>query len=94
MKVILSSNPYRDRGLKSAQEAKRVLERENIETVMCLPFTPRKGEKVEIPQGVVVSTLEKELPTADLLGQQEWQLWQQYLLRQRKHREYLRRHCP
>lgn len=67
MKVILSSNPYRDRGLKSAQEAKRVLERENIETVMCLPFTPRKGEKVEIPQGVVVSTLEKELPTADLL---------------------------
>ena len=67
MRVILSSNPYRDRGLKSAQEAKRVLERENIETVMCLPFTPRKGEKVEIPQGVVVSTLEKELPTADLL---------------------------
>ena len=67
MKVILSSNPYRDRGLKSAQEAKRVLERENIETVMCLPFTPRKGEKVEVPQGVVVSTLEKELPTADLL---------------------------
>ena len=67
MKVILSSNPYRDRGLKSAQEAKRVLERENIETVMCLPFTPRKGEKVESPQGVVVSTLEKELPTADLL---------------------------
>ena len=67
MKVILSSNPYRDRGLKSAQEAKRVLECENIETVMCLPFTPRKGEKVEIPQGVVVSTLEKELPTADLL---------------------------
>ena len=67
MKVILSSNPYRDRGLKSAQEAKRILERENIKTVMCLPFTPRKGEKVEIPQGVEVSTLEKELPTADLL---------------------------
>ena len=67
MKVILSSNPYRDRGLKSAQEAKRILERENIETVMCLPFTPRKGERVEIPHGVVVSTLEKELPNADLL---------------------------
>ena len=67
MKVILSSNPYRDRGLRSAQEAKRILEHENIETVMCLPFTPRKGEKVEIPHGVVVSTLEKELPTADLL---------------------------
>ena len=26
MKIILSSNPYRDRGLKAAQEAKRILE--------------------------------------------------------------------
>ena len=67
MKIILSSNPYRDRGLKSAQEAKRILERENIEAVMCLPFTPRKGERVEIPAGVQMSTLEKELPLADLL---------------------------
>ena len=67
MKIILSSNPYRDRGLKSAQEAKRILERENIEAVLCLPFTPRKGERVEIPAGVKMSTLEKELPEADLL---------------------------
>ena len=67
MRVILSSNPYRDRGLKAAQEAKKILDRENIETVMCLPFTPRKGERVEIPKGVSVSTLEKELPRADLL---------------------------
>ena len=67
MKIILSSNPYRDRGLKAAQEAKRILERENIESVLCLPFTPRKGERVEIPAGVKMSTLEKELPTADLL---------------------------
>ena len=67
MRVILSSNPYRDRGLKAAQEAKKILDRENIETVMFLPFTPRKGERVEIPKGVTVSTLEKELPRADLL---------------------------
>lgn len=67
MRVILSSNPYRDRGLKAAQEAKKILDRENIETVMCLPFTPRKGERVEIPKGINVSTLEKELPRADLL---------------------------
>ena len=67
MKIILSSNPYRDRGLKAAQEAKRILERENIEAVLCLPFTPRKGERVEIPAGVKMSTLEKELPEADLL---------------------------
>lgn len=67
MRVILSSNPYRDRGLKAAQEAKRILEREKIECVMCLPFTPRKGERVEIPQGISVSTLERELPRADVL---------------------------
>jgi len=67
MKIILSSNPYRDRGLKAAQEAKRILERENIEAVMCLPFTPRKGERVDIPHGIKMSTLEKELPNADLL---------------------------
>ena len=67
MKIVLSSNPYRDRGLKAAQEARRILERENIETVMCLPFTPRKGERVDIPQGIRMSTLEQELPDADLL---------------------------
>lgn len=67
MKIILSSNPYRDRGLKAAQEAKRILERENIDAVLCLPFTPRKGERVEIPTGVKMSTLEKELPDADVL---------------------------
>lgn len=67
MKIVLSSNPYRDRGLKAAQEAKRILERENVDAVMCLPFTPRKGERVDIPQGMSMSTLEKELPNADLL---------------------------
>ena len=67
MKVILSSNPYRDKGLRAAQEARKILEKEGVETVLCLPFTPRKGERVEIPQGVVMSTLEKELPQADML---------------------------
>lgn len=67
MKIILSSNPYRDKGLRAAQEARKILEKEGVDTVLCLPFTPRKGERVEIPQGVVMSTLEKELPDADML---------------------------
>lgn len=67
MKVILSSNPYRDKGLRAAQEARKILEKEGVDSVLCLPFTPRKGERVEIPQGVVMSTLEKELPQADML---------------------------
>ena len=34
MKIILSSNPYRDRGLRAALEAKRILERAGSETVL------------------------------------------------------------
>ena len=34
---------------------------------MCLPFTPKRGERVDVPRGIVLSSLEKELSTADLL---------------------------
>lgn len=67
MKIILSSNPYRDRGLRVAQEAQRILRAAGADTVICIPFTPKKGERVELPRGVAVSVLEKELPQADLL---------------------------
>ena len=67
MKVVLSSNPYRDRGLKAALEAQRILERAGAKTVLCLPFTPKKGDRVEVPRHAVLSSMEKELPSADLL---------------------------
>lgn len=67
MKIILSSNPYRDRGMKAAQEAQRILERAGAKTVLCLPFTPKKGERVDFPRHLALSTLERELPQADLL---------------------------
>jgi NAD+ kinase len=67
MKIILSSNPYRDRGLKATQEAQRILERAGAQTVICLPFVPKKGERVEVPRQVTLSDLFEELPTADLL---------------------------
>ena len=67
MKIILSSNPYRDRGLKAALEAQRILERAGAKTVLCLPFVPKKGERVEVPRHVNLSVLARELPTADLL---------------------------
>lgn len=38
MKVVLSPNPYRDRGLKAALRASAILEQGGIETSMCLPF--------------------------------------------------------
>lgn len=67
MKIILSSNPYRDRGLRAAQEARRILNQAGAETVICIPFVPKKGERVEVPQNVPLSVLHKELPSADLL---------------------------
>ena len=35
MKVVLSPNPYRDRGLKAAQSARRILEKCGVEATMC-----------------------------------------------------------
>ena len=43
MKVVLSPNPYRDRGLKAALRASAILEQGGIETSMCLPFSLDSG---------------------------------------------------
>lgn len=67
MKIVLSSNPYRDKGLRVALEAQRILEHAGAQTVLCLPFQPKKGERLELPRQVTLSLLEKELPNADLL---------------------------
>ena len=67
MKIILSSNPYRDRGLRAAQEAQRILEKAGAETVLCLPFAPKKGDRLDLPRQLNLSVLDRELPGADLL---------------------------
>ena len=67
MKIILSANPYRDRGLRATTEAQRILLRAGAEVVICLPFTPKKGDKLELPRQIALSSLEHELPDADLL---------------------------
>ena len=67
MKIVLSSNPYRDKGLRVALEARRVLEHAGAKTVMCLPFQPKKGDRLDLPRQLALSLLDKELPTADML---------------------------
>ena len=49
MKVVLSPNPYRDRGLRAAQFARRVLERGGVDTVICLPFEVDESSRLDIP---------------------------------------------
>ena len=50
MRIILSSNPYRDRGLRTALEADRILRKAGAETVLCLPSVPKKGERLDLPR--------------------------------------------
>ena len=67
MKIVLSANPYRDKGLRVALEARRILEHAGACTVVCLPFQPKKGDRLEQPKQLVLSSLSEELPGADLL---------------------------
>lgn len=67
MKIILSSNPYRDRGLRCAQEAEKILARSGVRTALCLPFLPKKGERLDIPRHLRLARLEEELPGADMI---------------------------
>ena len=67
MKIVISSNPYRDHGLRTAQEARRILQQGGAEVEMCLPFQPRKGDRVDIPRHLQLKNLNQELPGADFL---------------------------
>ena len=67
MKIVISSNPYRDHGLRTAQEARRILQQGGAEVVMCLPFQPRKGDRVDVPRHLQLKNLNQELPGADFL---------------------------
>lgn len=67
MRIVLSSNPYRDRGLRAALEARRVLEHAGAQTILCLPFQPKKGDRLDLPRNVSLSDLHTVLPSADLL---------------------------
>ena len=67
MRVILSSNPFRDRGMRVAQQAQRVLERAGVECCFCLPFELGQGSHVELPANLQFCSLHEELSRADML---------------------------
>ena len=66
MKVVLSPNPYRDRGLKAAQAAEKILKAAGVETAICLPFSV-EGGNVEFPKHIQFKQTEEELKSADIL---------------------------
>ena len=67
MKIVLSPNPYRDRGLRAAQAAQRILENAGAQTAICLPFEVEQGGRLELPAGVALSDPAEELADADVL---------------------------
>ncbi|HIT02452.1 MAG TPA: NAD(+)/NADH kinase [Candidatus Enterenecus merdae] len=67
MKVVLCPNPYRDRGLKAAQSAIRILEGCGMETAVCLPFEPEANSRLELPAHVTLKGMKQELKQADVL---------------------------
>lgn len=66
MKVVLSPNPYRDRGLKAAQAAEKILRNVGVETVMCLPFQV-EGSGLDLPSHIRFRNAQEELKSADML---------------------------
>lgn len=67
MRIVLSPNPYRDRGLKAAQSAQKILKQVGIETSVCLPFELDSGSKIELPSHIQYEKMEDALPGADML---------------------------
>ena len=66
MKVVLCPNPYRDRGMKAAQAAERILREAGLQTVMCLPFQV-EGSVVDLPRHIKFRNTQEELKHAGLL---------------------------
>ena len=62
-RVILTSNPYRDRDFKTVRAAQQILRDAGMETRLCLPFEVDRS--YELPKDLRFSRLDRELQHAD-----------------------------
>ncbi len=67
MTIILCPNPFRDKGLKIAQEAGRILQKAGAKVVYCFPFAVDRSFLGDLPNRLPIRELKNELPHADLL---------------------------
>lgn len=67
MTVVLSPNPYRDRGLRTAQAAQKLLRQNGVDTLLCLPFPLEETSHVELPKHLKFTPLKEGLAQADIL---------------------------
>ena len=64
-KVILTPNPYRDKGFQTVREAYRILTEAGIEVKICLPFEVDRS--FELPRDLRFTHLDREMRGADLI---------------------------
>lgn len=64
-KVILTPNPYRDKGFQTVREAYQILTDAGVEVKLCLPFEVDKT--FDLPKDLRFSRLDRELPTAEMI---------------------------
>lgn len=62
-RILLTPNPYRDKGFQAVRQAQEMLRSAGVETKVCLPFEVDRG--FELPRGIRFHSLEKELNWAD-----------------------------
>ena len=63
--VILTPNPYRDKGFQTVRNAIRVLRDAGIEPKICLPFEVDRS--FELPRDLRFTRLEKEMQNAEMV---------------------------
>ena len=61
--VILTPNPYRDKGFQTVRRAMEILENAGVETKLCLPFDVDRS--FELPKDLRFYRLERELSRTD-----------------------------
>lgn len=67
MKIILCPNPFRDKGLKAAYQAHRILSAAGAKTEYCFPFPVEKSNIGDIDPSIKIKEMKTELPDADFL---------------------------
>lgn len=64
-RILLAPNPYRDKGLKTALSAQKILSSMGTEPKLCMPF--EMDRNCELPGNIQLFDINKELPNSDLL---------------------------
>lgn len=64
-RVILTPNPYRDRGFQTVRRAQQILKEAGVEAKLCLPFDVDKT--FELPRDLHFSRLDREIGHSDLV---------------------------